>query len=271
MQCKGKLYAGLTILILIAALKPVSASDKDGTDTKVRDGSFYFSWGYNKDWFSQSDIHFRNPKSGAYDFTLYDLKAKDRPGFNQIVTSDISIPQYVYRIGYYSQKHKLGIEINFDHTKYVVIQDQVAHIKGRINETYYDQDTVISADFLKFEHTNGANFLLLNVTKRLKIHSTKNEKFRSLWVVKGGAGIVIPKTDVTLFGERLDNKFHVAGFIFGVETGLRLELMRHLFIEATMKGSYANYLNVLTVSDGKAKHHFWTAETILTGGYQFHF
>ena len=79
---------------------------------------------------------------------------------------------------------------------------------------------------------------------------------------------MIPKTDVTLFGQRLDNRFHVAGFIAGIETGLRFDAFKHVFLECTVKGSYANYLNVLVMGAGKANHHFWTLENILTFGIQ---
>ena len=36
----------------------------------------YFYWGYNRDYFSHSDIHFHGP---GYDFTVYDVTARDRP------------------------------------------------------------------------------------------------------------------------------------------------------------------------------------------------
>ncbi|MCX6351785.1 MAG: hypothetical protein NTX03_07975, partial [Bacteroidetes bacterium] len=42
-------------------------------------GTFYAAWGYNKDYFSNSTIHFKNAGSDNYDFTLENLKAKDRP------------------------------------------------------------------------------------------------------------------------------------------------------------------------------------------------
>src|SRR5438045_4632837 len=40
-----------------------------------------FSWGYNRDWYSKSDIHVYgyDPRSHTnYDFMLYDAKAKDK-------------------------------------------------------------------------------------------------------------------------------------------------------------------------------------------------
>lgn len=243
-------------------------------------GSFYFSWGYNKDWFSKSDLHFKNtsgeynPVTGnydSYDFTVYGAKAKDRPGFKDILRTDLTIPQYVYRLGYYfNNKRDLGIEINFDHTKYVMVDYQTLRVKGTIRGQAIDTDTLVSPkDFLKFEHTDGANFLMFNGIKRQRFLVSANKKYWLSGIIKLGAGIVIPKTDVTLFGERLNNRFHIAGYVTGVETGLRLDAFKYVFIEYTAKGTYANYLNVLVKGAGRANHSFWTFENILTLGIQF--
>ena len=33
-------------------------------------GSVYFSWGYNRDWYTRSDIRFKNTTTDNYDFTF---------------------------------------------------------------------------------------------------------------------------------------------------------------------------------------------------------
>lgn len=231
-------------------------------------GTFYFAWGYNKDYYSKSDIHFSNSGSDNYDFTLYDLKAKDRTGFRDILRTDLTIPQYVYRIGYYfNNKQNIGIEINFDHSKYVMINNQTAHLTGQIRGTHYDKDTLVSPSFLKFEHTNGANFLMFNAIKRQTLLKTKNKKHWLSAVVKAGPGIVIPKTDVSLFGVRLDNRFHIAGCIVGADIGIRYDFFNYWFFESSVKGSFANYTNVLTVGTGKANHSFYTLQAIASLGF----
>src|SRR3954466_12170855 len=72
---------------------------------KIGKGTFYAAWGYNRDWFSTSNLHFQNSGSDNYNFTLYDVKAKDRSGFSSMLktlaSGDITIPQYSYRFGYY--------------------------------------------------------------------------------------------------------------------------------------------------------------------------
>ena len=246
----------------------------------LKSKTVYFSWGYNKDWFSKSDLHFSDngaPDPGnksditSYDFTIYDATARDRPGFKEILKTDLTIPQYVYRLGYFFNE-KMGIEINFDHVKYVMNDFQTLRVKGTINGQYIDQDTTISPhDFLRFEHTNGANFLMFNLMRREQLLHSKNNKHKLSAIAKVGAGVVIPKTDVTLFGKRVDNRFHIAGYCAGVEAGLRYEAYKYIFLEYTGKGVFANYTKVLTVGSGKANHHFWTFENILALGLQVPF
>src|SRR4051812_39624959 len=77
-------------------------------------GRFYFAWGYNKDWYSKSDLHFRSIDN-QYDFTVLDATAHDLPRFDQVLNNNVSIPQFIYRVGYMFPKHpNTGIEIAFD-------------------------------------------------------------------------------------------------------------------------------------------------------------
>ena len=47
---------------------------------KTKHTSMYFSWGYNRDIYSPSNVHFVNLEK--YDFTVHQLKATDRPSFS---------------------------------------------------------------------------------------------------------------------------------------------------------------------------------------------
>lgn len=254
--------------------------DVTKTSLPKKKGTFYFSWGYNKDWFSKSDLHFSDPGTPdpidkslitSYDFTIYDAKAADRPGFKNMFKTDLTIPQYVYRLGYYfNNKNDFGIEVNFDHTKYIMKDYQTLHVKGTIHGQTIDQDTLIDpTTFLHFEHSDGANFLMFNFIKRQRLLVSKNKKHLLSGIAKIGAGPVIPRTEVTMFGKNLNNRFHVAGYCMGIEAGIRYDAFKYVFLEYTVKGVFANYTNVLVIGEGKAKHHFWTAENILSVGFQF--
>lgn len=245
-------------------------------------GSLYLMWGYTRCAYSKSDIHFADhsntyhPETGKYhdyDFTIYDAKAKDRPDFDQIKdVINISIPQYVFRVGYYFNNDKdFGIELNYDHAKYVVTDYQKVRIKGTFNGNYVDKDTILDPkSLLHFEHTDGANFWMINFLKRWKIYEPSS-KFNVGFVVKPGAGIVYPRTDVTMLGTRLNNKWHPAGWIVGLESGFRVEFLKNGVFEFMGKGSYADYRNVLVLGkgNGKANHHFFTGQLTMTLGAAF--
>jgi hypothetical protein len=249
-------------------------------------GSFYINWGYTRCAFSKSTIHFEdhsnkihdnnntaNNNVANYDFTIYDAKAKDRADFDQIKdVANVTIPQFVVHAGYYfNNRQDIGIEINYDHAKYVVDDYQTVRVKGQFNDNYVDKDTVLDPqNFLHFEHTDGANFFMLNLMKRWRLYNP-HKRLHVGWVAKAGGGIVYPRTDVTIFGEHLNNNWHVAGWIVGVETGLRVEFLRHGVFEFVSKGSFADYRKclVLGAGNGRARHTFWCGQLTMVLGVMF--
>jgi hypothetical protein len=263
-----------TLFILLFFLGPAGAPKIFCKEAEKisRTGKFYFSWGYNKDWFSRSDLHFKSTGNEDYDFTVYRVKAHDKPNFNRAINKDISIPQFIYRLGYsFASRPDCGIEIGFDHAKYIMTQGQVAHVKGKLHENYVDKDTVLSERFVRFEHTNGANFLMASFVKRMHLYSSPSGSNRFYTMLKPGAGIVIPQSEVSLFGKYQNNKYHIAGYVTGVDVSLRYGFRDHLFAESGFKGVFANYLDVLSVDDAKANHHFFCLEWLISIGYGFSF
>lgn len=238
----------------------------------------YFQWGYNREWYTRSTIHFK--MSNGNNFVLHNVKAHDKPDIAAVIKTpgDISIPQYNYRIGFYiNKKRTTSIELNFDHAKYVVTDGQRVHVTGTIDGKRADGDSIMDRyNFLHFEHTDGANWLHINYVKQKTIFTT-TKKARPLvnLIWKAGAGINIPRTDFTWKGERLNNDFHVAGYNFGVEGGARLYVLKHLFLELTGKTGYVRYVNALactpTQKGNRATHGFGYFETIGLLGYDFVF
>lgn len=238
-----------------------------GTGLVKQRGTFYVAFGYNKDYYSKSTLHFFD-ESGDYDFKLHKMTARDRPHFNELFKVALSIPQYGYRAGYYFPGSPWGVEVNFDHAKYIVNDSQTVRLTGQIEGIQYDKDTLVTgADFMHLEHTDGANFLMANVLYKHQLLQSKHILVNA--VGKAGIGLVIPRSDVTLWGERNNHCFHIAGQIAGVETGFRGEFFRYFFLEATVKGAYANFNKVLGVGDGLVSHRFFAGELLLHAGFQF--
>ncbi len=259
--------------ILAIVLLTLLISAKAQQQNKLLTG-MYLQWGYNTEKYTKSNIHFKGAVNGTpHDFTIYKAVAHDQNDLGAVVKEpvQISVPQYNYRVGFYlNAKKTKAIEINFDHTKYVVYDNQYLHAKGFIGSKNFDKDTSFDGSQIHFEHTNGANFYHINYVRQYFINNKNSRPFLSLlW--KAGGGFMIPKTDVTLFGKRLDNKFHLAGYCFAAEAGGRFFINRHLFLEGTFKTGYANYINALTVDGGKAQHSFGYAEIIGLVGYDIQF
>jgi len=238
----------------------------------------YVQWGYNAEIYTRSTIHFK--MSNGDDFILHKVKAHDKGDYDAIFKkpAQISIPQYNYRIGFYlNQQHSKALEINFDHTKYVVTNGQKARVTGIIDGVPVNGDSILNpATFLHFEHTDGANWLHINYVSQSVLAKTTSKSrtlLTSVW--KAGAGINIPRTDFTWRGDRLNNNFHVAGYNISAEGGVRLFMSRKLFLEATGKTGYVRYVNALantkTTKGNRASHGFGYLEGILTLGYDIKF
>ena len=129
-----------------------------------RKKEFYFSWGYNKEWYSISTLKIDQPSlNNKYSFV--NIKGHDHPGWDEgIFNLPLTIPQYNYRIGLFINKQKgIAFEINFDHTKFI-FADQEARIKGTINNKAVDSTVNFNGNNGFYYYlNNGANFLLLIV------------------------------------------------------------------------------------------------------------
>ena len=145
-----------------------------------------------------------------------------------------------------------ALEINFDHIKYIVTDGQTARVTGTIDGIAVNGDSVLNPKtFLHFEHTDGGNLLHINYVQQHKLLPTKNgERNLLTWVWKAGAGINIPRTDFTWRGEALNNMFHIAGYNISAESGLRLYAFKKVFIEATGKTGFVQYINALANTPG---------------------
>ena len=82
-----------------------SSTTKQGK--KVRKHELYFSWGYNKEWYTNSNVSVSQPALGN-SFTFTNVKGVDHPGWEneQFFTKALSIPQYNYRLGYFIDRDK---------------------------------------------------------------------------------------------------------------------------------------------------------------------
>ena len=254
-----------TKLIIIIILLFAKTSDAQ----KLKITGMYFQWGYNTEWYTKSNLHFK--LNNGSNFTLHNVKASDKPDMKGIYESplDISIPQYNYRIGYFFNKKKnLAFEINFDHTKYI-IADQDVRIKGKLNNRVVDSTIRFDeANGFQYFLNNGANFLLFNLVKRWNYTSSHNQNFKLDGLGKVGVGPIIPHVQNTFFGKDNDQRFQLGGWNVGLEYALRATFYKTVYLEFASKVDYAGYSG-LDVYKGKARQMFGTFEMILNLGFTF--
>jgi len=267
-----------TTVMLLAVLAATTLNAQTKKKKEPLFKGMYLQWGYNTEWYTRSNINVR--LSNGSNFTLHSAKAHDSPDMDAIAKepTQISIPQYNYRIGFYLNKQKTkAIELNFDHAKYIVTDGQTVHVTGTIDGKPVNGDSVMDGNrFMHFEHTDGANWLHINYVQQQTLARTIGTKRNLLtWVWKVGAGINIPRTDFTWRGQELNNNFHVAGYNISAESGLRFYPFKKFFIEGTAKSGFVQYVNALCNTEAekgnRASHNFGYFELIGTFGYDINF
>ena len=213
------------------------------TNGQARKKEFYFSWGYNAEWYTRSTIKVSQPALGSK-YKLNDIQGHDLPGWNSNLTKKpLTIPQYNYRIGLFINRKKgIAVEINFDHTKFI-FAEQAAHITGTINNRQVDTAVNFNAVTQSYYYlNNGANFLLFNIVKRWHWFHTKKIKLDLLG--KAGIGPVIPHVQNAFFGQPNDKGFQFGGWNIGIEGTVRATFYNLVFLEYCNKLDYARYSNL---------------------------
>ncbi len=264
----------LLVLFSVFIAQVSLSQNTDLNPNRTKKGSLYFYWGWNQDWFSKSDLHF----SGAdYDFTLKDVVAADRQSDFSIDAylnpTVMTIPQYNFRIGYYF-KDNWDISFGIDHMKYVMKNYQTVKISGEINTgrsnydgSYDNDDILLNEDFLKFEHTDGLNYL------NIELRHTDNilDKNRvQINLIEGlGSGILFPKTNTTLWGTDRYDEFHLAGYGIGAILGVNFTFFNGFFIQSEVKGGFIDLPDVRTTSspaDKASQNFFFSQVNVVFGG-----
>ena len=266
----------LTSSILIGQEK----DDLKSSNKKVTNkGKFFVYWGWNWASYSNSDIRF---KGDNYDFTLKNVKARDRQtefSFRDYFhPGRVTIPQTNYRIGYFF-KENYTISIGVDHMKYVMIADQDVEINGDINVgnakydgSYTNENINLAEDFLRFEHTDGLNYVNVEL-KRFddvsKWFGLNSENLQINLTEGFGLGILYPRTNSTLLGNERNDEFHLSGYGMSIGAGLNISFLKHFFIQADLKGGYINMPDITTTknsADTASQSFYFFENTILIGG-----
>lgn len=245
--------------------------------TSHNKGKIYIFWGGNRDYYSKSDIHFTGEN---YDFTLNDVPAQDKPKgwhIDYLNPARMTIPQTNFRIGYFLTD-KYNISLGVDHMKYVMPNNKVVGYsgnypdRGSYGEAISDGNVLLTEDFLKFEHTDGLNYVNVefsrvdDFSKHLGITDTDKVQFN--FTAGVGVGILYPKTNSTLMGKTRYDDFHISGYGLSAKAGLNVTFFKYFFLQTELKGGYINMGDIRTTPSkaDKASQDFYFAETVIAIG-----
>lgn len=241
------------------AQSPVQSFSRTSPPAK---GTFYFSWGYNREFYSRSTIRFRNTTTDNYDFTVDKVTAHERPDMKDFWRlTYLTIPQYQANGGYFFRKGRgWGVEVSWDHLKYIVDDYQTTRLHGNIRGRTIDKDTLLTPDFLHLQHTNGNNYLMLSAVKCFPVWHDRHFSLEA--IAKAGGGVLLSYTISTVLGNTDEGHFHAQGWVAGATAGMRLNY-RRFFAQGDGQAAFANYTGSELGADrvGRATHHFlsWAA------------
>ena len=269
----------MTLFLSITALVGQQNNEFPKKKKVVNKGKFFAYWGWNWASYTDSNIHFQGDN---YDFTLQNVTAQDTPSkftFSKYFgITNLTKPQTNARIGYFF-KENYTISIGVDHMKYVVDNDQFATINGNIaigntkyDGTYTGEQVQLTADFLRLEHTDGLNYINIELYRFDDISSwfgIDSESFQINITEGFGAGILYPKTDTTLLGKERHDDYHISGYGLSAGLGLNITFLKHFFIQADLKGGYINMPNLktsLSAADSASQSFYFLQNNILIGG-----
>jgi len=241
-------------------------------------GKFYAHWGWNRASYSSSDITF---KGDNYNFTLKNVAAEDKQNKFSVDKflnpGNITIPQTNFGIGYFF-KEKYSVYLGVDHMKYVTVQDQALNISGVINtggqfDGVYNNDVIQQTeDFLKFEHTDGLNYIHVAINRFDDISSNfglHSDNFVINLTEGIGAGLLLPKTNATLLSKERHDDFHISGYGVHALLGLNFVIYKYFFIQTDVRAGYIDMNDIRTTnssSDSASQDFTFLQATLLVGG-----
>lgn len=250
------------LLLLLIGMVPTGHAQvrKHKKKNSTAAGTLYFYWGYNRGYYTHSNIRFVGPD---YDFKLKDVAATDRPDkFRTSVyfnPSTITVPQYNARIGYYF-RDKWSVSFGVDHLKYVMADKNNVLLDGYIGQgvdtnwsgNYYDQPVVTDREQFHYENTNGVNFLRLELERSFNLFEYGSQRQVALTGMLGlGTGPILTYNDLNFGQLHTFATPSISGYGFSANGGIRLELFRHFFMQVNADLGFIHLPHVRTRPDDR--------------------
>jgi opacity protein-like surface antigen len=256
------------LLSLVSIVCMDSAIAQVGNWQETHRGAVYFSAGYEKEWFTKTNIHVNEGPANTYvmnSVTGTDLGISNDPS---------RIKHYNFKLGYlvnYAQN--VGLELDYDPFRYYIPDNQNVQISGAIDGAHLTETMLFSrrSGYI-YDLRDGGGVMTLNFVKRFGIYRKISHKFSLDVLVKGGMGLVMPTVDYGI-GNSLNKpsagtNSATSGLAYGVEGGCRWTTQRHFFLEFDYK--YRIYkLDNMNIPAGNISQDMKGQSVTLSLGYIF--
>jgi hypothetical protein len=276
-----------SILIYVCFVGTMLACAAQASGQGFSSDEWYVSWGYNRSAYTTSDVKMwgTGPSGEAFDVTLQDARANDMPERFQAKVyfhpGLFTIPQFNARFGKRIAPN-WWVSAGWDHMKYK-LQKQHVVADGYAGAADWENDDTLppgtisewSGDSLwwgegfNLEHSDGMNFVRFSLEHQTDVWRSVNDQFMLSVFEAVGAGVVVCSTDFTWAGERQKNAQHLSGLGIGVHAGLRMQLHRRFFIQATGHAGAVTlpWIRLQGPTDAGAKQSLGYVEAAFALGY----
>lgn len=271
----------LTCFHSLLSIAQEESTLKKTFELKESKGNFFFFWGYNRSVYAKSNIRLKGPD---YDFTLYDVEAKDLPKkFSSIYynPAKFTVPQFNFRIGFFISD-KYAMATGWDHMKYRTVNGSKAQISGQIDASasvlyagIYDNDDIIMNEdnLVRMEHSDGFNVINLNLERHDYLYAGSSENIALKLVSGVGIGFAVPWTNSFIFGVRNDDRPHFSGIGLQLFAAPEAVFFKRIFVRATAQGGFAKMWDIATTprsdeSGSHAEQTIWYLERSVVLGYR---
>lgn len=263
----------------VANVESSPSASPASQDLKVAQSFFnsdewFFSWGYNKTHYANSNINVSQPSLGN-NFTVNGVQGHDE--FTHVVCCS---PDNLRLGRYLDDDKKLALDLSLDHTKFTSTVGQVALVTGNNSGGVGNQ--VLTADYFSYMLHNGLNHIMVNLDYRKPILGTLDETSNLSFMGKVGAGIavvhpysVIDGNEYSMGKKTLTDAlgfnsgwWRIVGTSTSFELGMRYVFIKPFYIEWTNKQIFTNMSNV-PVFQGSASQNLRSNEIIFSVGYAF--
>lgn len=245
----------LSLFLLIGTFS--SAQDKSSNlihTGNSKKGQIFVTWGYNRAYYNKSDVHF---KGEGYDFTLFNVDAKDMPEkFGKVYFQPryFTVPQFNFRAGYYFGENT-AISMGWDHMKYHIIQTQSVFLDGYIDPNKYNAPNytgtynyspfLYEPRFMDFHHSDGFNFIRAAIEQRIPFYQSASGNHVFAMNASASLGALLPWTDFTFLGTNHRNRLHFAGYGASVHAGFRYEFFKYFFLQVAAQVGWSNLPDIM--------------------------